>query len=156
MRTSAEVLEFEALRRLLGRYMASPLGKRELEKVQPHADRERLTLDLAEAGEAVQYLHLATHPQPAGRGAAIRVAFGGLADVQPAVQKLRIEGAGLEPKEIFELFTLLDVASESRQKLPRFIDLSGIASQVARVVERDRAASGPTPAQAARELFDEN
>src|SRR6185295_16191124 len=114
---SAEVLEFEALRRLLGRYIASPLGKRELEKVQPHADRARLTLDLAEAGEAIQYLHVATHPQPAGRGAAIRVELGGLPDVQPAVQKLRIEGAGLEPKEIFELFTLLDVAADAKSHL---------------------------------------
>src|ERR1035441_2197153 len=64
MKTSAEVLEFEALRQLLGRYIASPLGKRELEKVRPFADRAQLDTALAEAGEAIQYLHAALHPHP--------------------------------------------------------------------------------------------
>ena len=50
MKTSAEVLEYEALRQLLGRYIASAPGKRELEKVQPHADRAILEGALAETG----------------------------------------------------------------------------------------------------------
>ncbi|MGA9628023.1 MAG: hypothetical protein WBQ65_26355, partial [Bryobacteraceae bacterium] len=62
MKTSAAVLEFEALRQLLGRYVSSPLGRRELEKVAPHADGARLAGDLAEAGEAVEYLRAATRP----------------------------------------------------------------------------------------------
>ena len=106
MKTSIEVLEFEALRQLLGRYIASAPGKRELENVRPHADRARLNHDLAEAGEAIQYLTIATRPQPsshAGRqdhhGAAIRIEFGGIPDVQPAVHKLHIEGAALEPSD---------------------------------------------------------
>ena len=33
MRNSTEVLEFESLRQLLGRYVSSPLGRRELAKV---------------------------------------------------------------------------------------------------------------------------
>ena len=103
MKTSAGVLEFEALRQLLGRYVASPLGRRELAQVAPHTDRERLEAELAEAGEAIQFLQVASKPQPTSRGAAIRVDFGGIPDVEPAVHKLHIEGAGLEPKEIFEL-----------------------------------------------------
>src|SRR5262249_31218290 len=117
VRTSAEVLEFESLRQLLGRYVASPLGRRELAKVSPHADRERLTADLAEAGEGILYLQVADKPQPAARGAASRLDFGGIPDVEPAVHKLHIEGAGLEPKEIFELFTLLDVAADAKSHL---------------------------------------
>jgi DNA mismatch repair protein MutS2 len=117
VRTSAEVLEFESLRQLLGRYVASPLGRRELQKVAPHADRELLESDLAEAGEAIQYLALAARPQPAARGAAIRVDFGAIPDVAPAVHKLHIEGAGLEPREIFELFTLLDTAADAKSHL---------------------------------------
>ena len=116
-RTSAEVLEFEPLRQLLGRYVSSPLGRRELEKVRPHSDRIRLDTDLAETGEAILYLQAATRPQPAARGSAIRVDFGGISDVEPAVHKLHIEGAGLEPKEIFELFTLLDVAADAKSHL---------------------------------------
>jgi DNA mismatch repair protein MutS2 len=117
LRTSAEVLEFEPLRRLLGRYVSSPAGRRELEKLQPHADLARLTEDLEEAAEAVGYLRLATRPQPATRGAAIRVEFGGLPDLEAAVNKLHIEGASLEPKEIFDLFLILDRAADAKSVL---------------------------------------
>ena len=114
---AADVLEFESLRKLLGRYVSSPQGFRELEKLAPHVDRERLTEDLAEAAEAVAYLRLALRPQPAARGAAIRVDFGGLPDTQAAVQKLRIEGASLDPKEIYDLFALLDRAADAKSVL---------------------------------------
>ncbi len=117
MKTSAEVLEFESLRQLLGRYVASPLGARELAKVAPHTDRARLEEDLAEAGEGVAYVRLATRPQPAARGAAIRIDFGGLPDVEAAVHKLHIEGASLEPKEISDLFALLDRAADAKSLL---------------------------------------
>lgn len=117
MRTSADVLEYEALRALLGRFVMSPLGRGELDKIQPHADRQRLTGDLAETGEAMEYLRVATRPQPAARGAAIRIDFGGLPDLQAAVQKLHIEGAGLEPKEIFDVLLLLDRAADAKSVL---------------------------------------
>ena len=117
MKTSAEVLEFESLRQLLGRYVSSPLGRRELEKVEPHTDRDRLVSDLGDAGEAIEYLRAAARPQATGRGAAIRVDFGGLPDLEAAVHKLRIEGAGLEPKEIYDLFTLLDRAADAKSVL---------------------------------------
>ncbi|SPF36972.1 Endonuclease MutS2 [Candidatus Sulfopaludibacter sp. SbA4] len=117
MKTSAAVLEFEPLRKLLGRYVSSPLGRRELEKVAPHTDPQRLAGDLAEAEEAVAYLRLAARPQPAARGAAIRIDFGGLPDIEAAVYKLRIEGASLEPKEIFDLFALLDRAADAKSLL---------------------------------------
>src|SRR5204862_7764859 len=78
VRTSAEVLEFEPLRQLVGRYISSAMGRRELDKLEPHHDRDRLVHDLAETGEAIEYLRLATRPQPASRGAAIRVDFSGL------------------------------------------------------------------------------
>ena len=117
MKTSAEVLEFESLRKLLGRYISSPMGKRELEKVQPHADLQRLSDDLAETGEGIEYLRLAARPQPAARGAAIRIDFGGLPDTEAAVYKLRIEGASLEPKEISDVFALLDRSADAKSLL---------------------------------------
>src|SRR5579883_2064082 len=117
MRTSSEVLEFEALRAVVGRYVYSAMGRRELEKIAPHADRERLEAELAECGEAIAYLRLAARPQPAARGAAIRVDFGGLPDVEAPVQKLRIEGAGLEPKEISDVLALLDRAADAKSVL---------------------------------------
>jgi DNA mismatch repair protein MutS2 len=115
LKTSSEVLEFEGLRRLIGRYVASPMGRRELEKIEPHADLARLNADLAEAGEAVDYLRAAG--RPGVRGGAIRIDFNGLPDAEASVHKLRIEGASLEPKEIFELLALLDRAVDAKSLL---------------------------------------
>ena len=117
LKTSAEVLEFEALRQLLARYVPSPLGRRELEKVQPHTERARLEEDLAETGEATQYLRAVGRPQPAARGAAIRIDFSGLPDVEEAVHKLHIEGASLEPREISGVITLLDRGADAKSLL---------------------------------------
>ena len=116
LKTSAEVLEFESLRQLLRRYLSSDPGKRELDKLEPHSDRGRLEEDLAETAEAIEYLRLATRPQT-GRGAAIRVDFNGLPDTETIIHKLRIEGAGLEPKEIFAVFALLDRAADAKSLL---------------------------------------
>src|SRR5258706_14148504 len=98
--TSADVLEFEVLRELLGRYIASPLGRAELEKIQPRTDRARLEEELAEAEEATAYLRAAGKPQPAARGAAIRINFSSIPAITRPGPKLRVEGAALEPKEI--------------------------------------------------------
>ena len=115
--TSADILEYESLRALVGRYVSSPLGQAELIKIAPHADAARLSADLAEAGEAVQYLRSAARPQPAVRGAAIRIEFSGIPDLTEAVHKLRIEGASLEAKEIFDLFAVLDRAADAKSVL---------------------------------------
>lgn len=115
--TSADVLEFESLRELVGRYIASPLGQAELENVQPHTDRERLDEDLAEAEEATKYLRAAARPQQAARGAAIRINFSSIPDLTEAVHKLRIEGAVLEPEEIADVLTFLDRAADARSIL---------------------------------------
>jgi DNA mismatch repair protein MutS2 len=110
-------LEFDRLRELLGRYVASPLGQRELEKVAPLDDRPRVESLLAEAAEAIEYLKTAAQPQPAARGAAVRLRFSGLTDPAEALGKLRIEGAALEAKEIFALGALLDRAADIRAVL---------------------------------------
>ena len=117
MQTSAPVLEFEPLRALLARYVSSPMGHRELAKIEPHSDLPQLEADLADAAEAVEYLRLAARPQPAARGAAIRVDFGGLPDTEAAVHKLHIEGASLDPKEILDVYALLDRAADAKSVL---------------------------------------
>ena len=114
---SADVLEFEGLRELLGRYVASPLGRAELAKIQPRTDRVNLEEELAEAEEATAYLRTAGKPQPAARGAAIRINFSSIPDITAPVHKLRIEGAALEPKEISDVLGFLDRASDARSIL---------------------------------------
>jgi DNA mismatch repair protein MutS2 len=111
------VLEFEALRALLARYLHSPLGRAELEAVAPVSDRGAIEAALADAAEAIEYLRTSSQPQPASRGAAIRVRFDSGADPMPAVARLRIEGATLEATELLELARLLDLASETRSIL---------------------------------------
>jgi len=110
-------LEFEALRALMGRYVRSTLGRAALEGIAPISDRPALQSTLADVAEAIEYARASSQPQPASRGAAIRVRFDELADPAPAVARLRIEGATLEAAEILELSRLLDLASEARSIL---------------------------------------
>jgi DNA mismatch repair protein MutS2 len=111
---SEPVLEFEALRALLGRYVRSALGRGELGCVAPSNDRDSIETALAEAAEGIEYLRAAAQPQAASRGAAIRISFTDIADPVEAVARLRIEGATLEAQEIYELTRLLDLAAEAR------------------------------------------
>ncbi|MDX2151149.1 MAG: Smr/MutS family protein [Bryobacteraceae bacterium] len=112
--TSAELLEYGALKALVGRYVSSPMGRERLEAIAPSADQASLEQELAEAGEGIEYLRAAAQPQPAQRGAAIRPRFESLPDPTKAVELLRIEGAVLEGRQIYELTELLDRASDLR------------------------------------------
>ncbi len=133
--TSAEILEYESLRELIGRYISSPLGRRELDAIEPSSDRATLEAALAETSEALQYLRAATQPQSASRGSAIRIRFTSVQDSGAAVAKLRIEGSTLEPREIYDLAQLLDLAGEARSVITavgeRFPLLSARASHIA-------------------------
>ena len=105
------------MRALVGRYVSSVPGKEELRAIAPHTDRARLAEELAETGEAIEYVRAAGKPQPAARGAAIRLDFGAVPDLNDAVHKLRIEGASLDPKELLDLFHFLDLSADVRSIL---------------------------------------
>jgi len=115
--TSGDLLEFDELRRLLGRFVASPLGAAELEKLAPSADREALEKDAALTAEAIEHERMLERPQPAARGAAIRVHFEEIADCRDAIDRLRIEGLVLEAREILALQSLMAQAGEIRSAL---------------------------------------
>jgi DNA mismatch repair protein MutS2 len=114
---SADLLEFEPLRELVGRYVGSPLGRAELEKLEPHTDRAVLENALADVAEAIAYQGASRQPQAAARGSAIRLRFNSIPDVAPALTILRIEGAMLEPKQILDLARLIEEAGEVRAAL---------------------------------------
>lgn len=132
--TSSDALEFEQIRALVNRYIATSAGDAELAKVAPSDDRETVERVLAETGEAMAYLRAAAAPQATGQGAAIRVNLNGVPNVSVAVQKLHIEGAALEPREIFDLIAFLDRAADARSFLTaagdRFPLLSARASGI--------------------------
>jgi len=140
--TPPEALEFDALRELVGRYVHSPLGRAALEEIAPAKDRAWIEAELADAGEAIDYLRAASHTQPGTqatlRGAAARlnfVSFGAIADPGPALARLRIDGAMLEAREIGDVARLLDVAAEARTTLlgakERFPRLAAYAAEIA-------------------------
>ena len=85
--------------------------------MSPSVEREFIEGALAECGEAMAYLRAASSPQAAGKGAAIRVNFNGIPNIAAAVQKLRIEGASLDPREIFDVTAFLDRAADARSYL---------------------------------------
>src|SRR5690349_21921855 len=129
------VLEFEALRTLLGRYVRSPLGRAALAEVAVVSDAHFIETALADTAEAIGYTQASSQPQPVARGAAVRIRFDIEADPGPAVARLRIEGATLEAVEIFELVRLLDLAAEARALLTgareRYPRLAALASEIA-------------------------
>lgn len=114
---SADLLEFEALRQLAGRFVQSPLGEAELANVAPHSDRAVLESALAEVGEAIAYVRASQQPQAVSRGAAFRVSFGSIPDVAATLPMLRIEGASLEAPQILKLTRFLEQAGEVRSAL---------------------------------------
>src|SRR5258708_32677896 len=132
--TSSEVLEFEPLRHLLGRYVSSALGRAELDLVEPTSNRDRIESILADAAEALDFVRVAQSPQAPQRGAASCPRFDSLLDPGPAVSLLRIEGAALEARQIYELTHLLDQAGEIRVLLSppgeRFPRIAGMAGQI--------------------------
>ena len=114
---SADLLEFEPLRELVGRYVGSPLGQAELEKLAPLSDRLAIENIHADTAEAIVYQSASRQPQAATRGSAIGLRFNSIPDVSSALAILRIEGAMLEPKQILELARLIEEAGEIRAAL---------------------------------------
>ena len=72
--TSSDLLEFDGLIKLLGRFVSSPLGRAELERVEPSSDRAALIEILAETEEAIQYQQSAAQPK-AQRGSSYAPRF---------------------------------------------------------------------------------
>ena len=123
-----EALEWDQVHALIARSVASPAGAGEMYRVAPSTDRAQIERDLAETSEAIEYL------RAAGKGGALRINFGALPDIAQAVQKLHIEGAALEPREIFNLIVFLDRAADAKSSLnaasERFALLSVYAGRI--------------------------
>ncbi len=129
------VLEFEQLRALLARYLRSPIGRAELEALEPVSDRDAVNNALADAAEALEYLRSASNPQPTGRDGAERIRFNFDGDPAALRAHLRIEGVTLDGVEIFQLTHLLDLATAARSMImgsaAKYPRLAAHASQIA-------------------------
>lgn len=107
---SADLLEYEGLRSLLGRYVASPAGRAELERMEPTTDRGFLVNAAAELNEALLFLGEANNDD----NGVPRMRFSELEDVSQAVARIRIEGAVLDGVEILAVRQWLMRATEFR------------------------------------------
>ncbi len=107
-----EALEWDHVHALVARSVASPAGADTMARIVPSVDRARIEHDLAEVGEAMEYLRTASRG-----GGAIRINFNGLPDIGQSVQKLHIEGAALDPREIFNLIVFLDRSADAKSSL---------------------------------------
>ena len=114
--SSTGALEFENVRALIGRYTGSAAGTDLVAAIEPSDNREQIEKNLAETGEAMEYARAAS------QGKAIRISLGSLPDVRTTVQKLHIEGAALEPRDIFELIAFLDRAADAGSNLRAVAD----------------------------------
>lgn len=110
-----ELLEFPALLALVGRYAQTPEGRNRILALRPHGERARLETELRRAEEAAAYLRALALP---GKSAGLlRLDFGGIGDLEPALGKLKVEGAELEPAEISAVLALLDRAGDFKHIL---------------------------------------
>lgn len=99
--SSARLLEFDALRELIGGYAASPLGKRRIAELRASRDLAWIENQHALTAEIREY-----------RRVGGRFEFGGLPEVERLVEKSRIAGAALETTEIRDIVLLVDRAAE--------------------------------------------
>lgn len=109
---SLELLEYAALKQIVGRNVSTTAAHRLLEALEPSTDQAELEAALAEVAEAMRWLDEANSPGNAAKGSAVR--FTGLPDVEQAAARLRIEGAGLDGKELYDLIQWLARSGDMR------------------------------------------
>ncbi|MGA8027302.1 MAG: Smr/MutS family protein, partial [Bryobacteraceae bacterium] len=112
--SSTGLLQFDELKELLAAYAGSLAGRALVHALEPRHELPELESDLAEAGEAIAYLREVSGAQPTAGGAAIRLRFDQLRDIEAPLRTLRVEGASLDGREILDLFQTLAVAGEYR------------------------------------------
>jgi DNA mismatch repair protein MutS2 len=101
---STRVLEFDALRELLGGFASSPLGRARIAALAPSTDPTWITEQQGLAEEVREF-----------RRVGGRFDFSGLLDVTRLIEKARIEGAVLETTEIRDVLVMVDRAAEWRE-----------------------------------------
>jgi DNA mismatch repair protein MutS2 len=115
-----DVLEFGAIRRLLGRCMSSELGRSLLPSMVPLADLSLIHLKQHQTSEAKALL---THDNPPS--------LQQLVDPRPLLDQIAQEGKLLEPPELLDLQYLLSTARQTKrffgrvgEQYPLFMELT--------------------------------
>jgi DNA mismatch repair protein MutS2 len=122
-RNTSRTLEFEAIRSWLLSYAGSPMGRTRLASLAPHSDPARARAALAATSEARTAL--------ASQG---RQPYHDLPDVREILPKAGWAGFGLEPRELLEVASFAQGATEIGQALARS-DAPTIAAHAARIAD---------------------
>ena len=109
--SATTVLQFDELKTLLARYAGSSAGRTLVLALAPRNPRATLEASLAEAAEAIAYLHEAEKRE------AVPLRFDRVRDTEPQIRALQIEGISLQGREILDLFHTLDIAGDYRTAL---------------------------------------
>ncbi|MBI3669498.1 MAG: endonuclease MutS2 [Acidobacteria bacterium] len=104
-RSAEEILEFDRLREILGRYTTCAPGRRGVEELAPSHERAQLEAAFAVIREAIAYLR-----------AGSELGFGSLADPEAWLARLDAPGAVLSPAEILDAASLLDTTAWLKQQ----------------------------------------
>src|SRR6202521_215942 len=104
-RTAQDVLEFDKLREVLRLRTTCVPGRRSVSALNPGTDRAALEAEFALIREAREWLRL-------GR----ELGFGALADPEGWLAKIQGAGAALEPGELLEAASLLEISGWLRQQ----------------------------------------
>ncbi len=128
--SSAGLLQFDELKELVARYAGSSAGRVLVLSLDQRHDRTALENGLADAGEAISYLRELSGAQETVRGAAIRLRFDQVRELDSAVRVLQVEGASLDGREILDLFHTLAMAGEYRGVL------SSVSERYPRLAQR--------------------
>lgn len=143
---SLDLLEYESLKSLVRRWVASDGGRRLLDEVQPRADRAAAEAQLAETAEAMAWIDEAAQPKTRGGEAPARLSFDGLPETGTTLAKLRIQGSVLEALELQAVISVLEKADQVRQALkPHAQEFPLLAARAATIADfRDsvKAVSG--------------
>jgi len=103
-RPAEELLEFDKLKEIVSRLTTCAPGRRAIEALAPGHDAHALETEFDLIGEAVAYLR---------EGA--ELGFGSLSDPAGWLARLMVPGAVLEPGELLQSATLMEIAASVRQ-----------------------------------------
>lgn len=115
--SSDDLLQFDELKTLLAGYAGSSAGRALIDALEPGSERLGLEAALEEAGEAISYQRELPGAQETARGAAARLRFDRLPEIETSLRILPVEGAWLDGRQILDLFQTLSVAAEYRAAL---------------------------------------
>lgn len=100
---SLTVLEFDAVRDLLARWVHSPMGREAALELAPEWTPEEVRRALAETEEARAFLRETGIPP-----------LGEVPEVRPALERAALEGAILDGRDLYAILVLLDTADSLR------------------------------------------